>query len=205
VFGRSRRLSPFWNAFSNCFKPRLLLRAYAHDVMIQKSQTLFKSLTLLRLAPAVLGIFFILSACAAQAQRQSAPDFTLVDIKGNKFSLKDLRGKVVLLDFWATWCPPCVISSPEVEKISQEYKGKKFEVVRISLDDSPDAVLRYLSTHSLTGRIAMTDGEVEQVYRVQGIPSFYMIDQTGGLVKSWGGYHPMMPKIWRQEIDRLLN
>lgn len=147
----------------------------------------------------------VILGLGAQAKRASAPDFTLKDLKGKTFSLHDYHGKVVLLDFWATWCPPCVLSSPEVEKLTKDYKGKKFEVIRISLDDSPEAVFSYMSSHPITSRIAMTNGDVERDYQVQGIPAFYIIDQNGGLVKSWGGYHPMMPQIWRKEIDRLLS
>ena len=98
-----------------------------------------------------------------------------------------------------------VMSAPEVEKIAHEYKGKGVNVLRISLDDNVSTVRDFLSRHPVESRVAMTDGRVDGVYGVNGIPAFYIIDKKGFVRRSWGGYHPMMPQIWRKEIDQLLS
>ncbi len=134
-----------------------------------------------------------------------APDFELTDLQGKKVSLKSLKGKVVFLDFWATWCPPCVISAPEVEKLVQDYKGKNFEVLSISLDSSETPVKRYLTTHKVTSRVMLAgESGVDGRYSVQGIPAYFIVDQNGNVAKAWEGYNPTMTKLWRKEIDRLL-
>lgn len=148
------------------------------------------------------------TGCQSQesaAKVYKAPDFELVDITGAKVSLKQLKGKVVFLDFWATWCPPCVISSPEVEKMVQDYKGKNLEVLSISLDSSEAPVKRFVATRKFSSRVVLA-GEtgVDMKYQVQGIPGFYIIDQKGNITKAWEGYNPVMPSLWRKEINRLL-
>ncbi len=151
----------------------------------------------------VLGL---LVGCSAQSTSSKAPDFKLTDLSGKSFSLKDYKGKVVFIDFWATWCPPCVMSSPEVEKLGEDYQGKDFAIIRISLDDSEEPVREFLARHpDKVGRQAMTDHKVDSDYNVSGIPAFYIIDKEGNLGRSWGGYHPMMPQVWRKEIDTLLS
>ena len=162
-----------------------------------------------------LATFLIVSGgCGSQAssddgevtqRAQKAPTFTLTDIKGKKFSLQDYRGKVVFLDFWATWCPPCVMSVPEVEKIVDEYKGKPFEAISISLDQDPDAVKSFVASHHMVNRIAIAgDNDVSEHYGVEGIPAFFLIDKKGNVVRSWGGYSRALPSEWRKELDRLL-
>lgn len=134
-----------------------------------------------------------------------APPFQLVDIQGNAFSLADFKGKVVFLDFWATWCPPCVISSPEVEKIAADYKGKPVEVVSISLDDSEAPVKKFIQERHITNRVALVgDSDVSEKYKIHGIPAFFIIDQEGNLAGVWRGYNLTFPRVWREELDRLL-
>ncbi len=141
-----------------------------------------------------------------QAVKIKAPDFSLVDLKGKSFSLGDYKGKVVLLDFWATWCPPCVWSSPKVDELAAEYKGKKFQVISISLDMSPDSVARFFDGKEVIPRVALAGGSpVSNQYRISGIPAFFLIDQDGYLVRKWGGFSETLPLLWRKEIDRLLN
>lgn len=137
--------------------------------------------------------------------RIKAPDFELKDLDGNKVKLQDLKGKVVFLDFWATWCPPCVVSAPEVDKISHEYTDKNVAVLSISLDDNPEAVRAFAARKKLTGRMLMAGSSgVEVHYHVNGIPTFYVIDQEGYFVASWSGYTPAMARAWRNELDNLI-
>ncbi len=142
----------------------------------------------------------------ASAQRkQKAPDFRLTDLNGKTFSLHDYRGKVVFLDFWATWCPPCVVSAPEVEKLAADYREKDVEVISISLDDRADKVERFIASHGLTTRVALAgESGVDARYGVRGIPTFFIIDKKGNLAGAWDGFHPSFAAVWRKELDRLL-
>ena len=145
------------------------------------------------------------TSASDSSARQAAPNFKLSDLDGKDFALQDYKGKVVLLDFWATWCPPCVMSSPEVEKLNKDYDGKDFAVLSLSLDQSEDPVRSFIKRRGLTNRVAMVkDSGVDTLYDVQGIPSFFLIDKQGRLARRWGGYSPRMPEVWRQEIDELL-
>ncbi len=134
-----------------------------------------------------------------------APDFTITDLQGKTLSLKELKGQVVFMDFWATWCPPCVVSSPEVEKLVEEYKGKKVSVLSISLDSGEGPVKRFLSTHKMTSRVFLAgESGIDISYQVDGIPAFFIIDPNGNITKAWTGYNPAMSSHWKKEIDRLL-
>ena len=139
------------------------------------------------------------------AKAIKAPDFTLTDLQGGRVTLKELKGKVVFLDFWATWCPPCVASSPEVERLHRDYKEKKVVVLSINLDSEDKPVKRFLSTHRITSRVFMAGATgIDTKYQVDGIPSFYIIDQDGFITRAWAGFGSTMSAQWRKEIDRLL-
>lgn len=172
-----------------------------------------------RLIVLVLGVFMF--GCGAQSgsyesiddvpfeesgPKIKAPDFTVKDLDGKSVSLSDFKGKILFLDFWATWCPPCVISSPEVEKLHQEYNGKNVEVMSVSLDDSADAVKRYVAQKKYKNRMVMVGGSgIDVHYRVSAIPAFYVIDQKGYIAGYWAGYAPGNPTKWRQVINHLIN
>jgi peroxiredoxin len=142
---------------------------------------------------------------AEPAKVYKAPDFELTDLNGKKVSLSGLKGKVVFLDFWATWCPPCVMSVPEVEKVFEEYSGKNVVVLSVSLDSSEAPVRTFMATHKMMNRVAMAGNSgVDSKYNIEGIPAYFIVDQQGNIAKAWGGYNPVMPAMWRKEIDRLL-
>lgn len=171
----------------------------------------------MRLVPSALLLSMLVVGCTSQAGTETngsargnsnavaAPAFKLTDIKGQKFALADFKGKVVFIDFWATWCPPCVISVPEVEKLYDDYKDKNVEVLSISLDQDESSVLRFADKHSMRNRVALAaDSGIEEKYRVQGIPAFFVINKEGQIVNAWEGYNPAMISLWRKELDRQL-
>lgn len=145
------------------------------------------------------------NAALFAAKKIKAPEFELTDLGGNKINLKDLRGKVVFLDFWATWCGPCVMSIPEVEKMVEDYQGKDVVVLSISLDEDVAPVKKFMATHKMTNRVAMAGrSRVDEKYSVSGIPSYFVINKEGNVANAWEGYNPIMPSLWRKELDRLL-
>jgi thiol-disulfide isomerase/thioredoxin len=109
-----------------------------------------------------------------------AIDFTLKDLEGRPHSLKSLRGKVVLLDFWATWCGPCRITMPQVAKIHTEFKSRGVEVMSINVGEAPAAAGNYMRKNGYRFPTLLDQKhEVATRYRVNGIPTLVVIDRAG--------------------------
>ncbi|MBL7165624.1 MAG: TlpA family protein disulfide reductase [Dehalococcoidales bacterium] len=109
-----------------------------------------------------------------------APDFTLKDLDGNTVRLSDLRGKVVFLNFWATWCPPCRAEMPDIEKVHRKYKDQDVVVLGIDLRESASTVRRFVEDGGYTWAFLLdTTGYVGSIYRVSAIPTSYFVDKKG--------------------------
>jgi DsbE subfamily thiol:disulfide oxidoreductase len=120
--------------------------------------------------------------------RPAAPEFTGVDMDGRKVSLKDFRGKVVFLNFWATWCDGCRDEMPSMEKLYREFKGKGFEVVAVNVKDKRPDALAFYKKLQLTYPVVMDpEGEVGLLYGAFGLPASYLIDRNGTVLgRMWG-------------------
>jgi peroxiredoxin len=118
--------------------------------------------------------------------RKAAPDFTLRDANGQAVKLSDYRGKVVLLNFWATWCGPCQIEIPWFIEFEQQFKSKGFEVVGVSMDEEGwQAVKPYIAAHKLNYRVLLGDETVSQLYGgLDALPTTFMIARDGKLAFS---------------------
>jgi len=114
-----------------------------------------------------------------------APEFTLLDTEGNEVSLSSFRGKYVYLDFWATWCSPCIRSMPMLEKYQKDY-GDFLEVVSISIDKKDGRWKRYLKdkTYTYTHLHYGLDTDIQKKYRVDMIPTYYFISPSGILLQA---------------------
>lgn len=119
-----------------------------------------------------------------------APDFQVTDLKGEELSLKDYRGQVVLLDFWATWCGPCIAEMPKVKKTYETYKDQKFQIIGISLDQSEEPLAAYIEKEGLAWVHYWDESrDVRNLYKVWGIPTAFLIDGEGIIQKaSLGGF-----------------
>jgi peroxiredoxin len=117
-----------------------------------------------------------------------APDFTLVNLENKKVSLKDFRGKLVFLNFWASWCTPCREEMPAMERLYQQYKDKGFVILAISVKDGRSDSLAFVKELKITYPTALDpEGEVGQLYSVWGLPVTYLIDPKGIiLARLWG-------------------
>ena len=114
-----------------------------------------------------------------------APDFEVMDLKGKKLSLKKYRGQVVLLDFWATWCGPCIAEVPNVKATYKKYKDQKFQIIGISLDNSKATLEKYIAKEGLGWHHYLdASGKVSTLYKVSGIPSTFLIDGEGVIRKA---------------------
>lgn len=114
---------------------------------------------------------------------KEAPDFKLKTIEGKEVSLKDYRGKVVLINFWATWCPPCREEMPLFEKVYKKYKDKGFEILAISTDSSVDQVKKFLKEYRVSFPVLFDDANVSGLYGIQGLPTSFLINREGEVVK----------------------
>ena len=114
------------------------------------------------------------------------PDFSATDLDGNQISLRDYRGKVVLLDFWVFWSPPCIAEMPEVKKIYDTYKDEGFEIIGVSLDDEEVILQNYVKENDIPWQQIFDQGSGEdslvQQYGIGDIPEMWLIDREGRLI-----------------------
>jgi thiol-disulfide isomerase/thioredoxin len=113
-----------------------------------------------------------------------APAWTLKDLDGNPVSLSDFKGKVVVLDLWATWCPPCRAEIPHFIELQNEWKDKGVTIVGMSLDSTgPADVAKFAKDNGMNYPIVMGDGTTASAYGAdQGIPTTVVIDKKGNIV-----------------------
>ncbi len=117
----------------------------------------------------------------ADSARQNA-DFTLLDIEGESWHLKDLHGKVILVNFWATWCPPCRKEMPDLEALFEKYKSKGLIVMSIS-DETEAKVKPFVDQQHITYPVILDTGrKVHEQFQVEGIPKSFVYDREGNLV-----------------------
>ena len=130
----------------------------------------------------------LLSGCASSGTTSGhgpeigklAPDFTLNDLDGQEVSLSGLRGKPVLLNFWATWCGPCRIEMPFLQKVYEKWTGKELVLLAVNLQEDPAKVREFVESAGYSFPVLLAAGnEVPLSYNVRGIPATFFIDVDG--------------------------
>ena len=115
-------------------------------------------------------------------ERRQQADFTLAELSGKTWTLKELRGKVVLVNFWATWCPPCRKEMPDLETLYREFKDQNFVILAIS-DEDAGKVKPFVAKQKVTYPILLDPGrKVHELFEVVGIPKTFIYDRDGKLV-----------------------
>ncbi len=161
------------------------------------------------------GVFFvflliILAATVSEAswRNRKAPEFNLIGLNGKRVSLADMRGRVVFIDFWASWCPPCKKEFPELKKLTTEYKGEEFVTLAISEDKRRANVKDFTSRYSNmpANLIVLLDNKSEAIkkYSVAAMPTSFIIDAKGVIRYVHYGYNESDPHTWRSEINTLI-
>ena len=133
------------------------------------------------------------TGCSKKARRTSslkpAPEFSLKDADGKTVHLSDYRGKVVLLDFWATWCGPCKMEIPWFIDFERQFKDKGFAVVGVSMDEDGWAAINpYIKSMGMNYRVLLGNDDVGSKYGgVESLPTTFLIDRDGGIVRAEKG------------------
>jgi peroxiredoxin len=138
------------------------------------------------------------------SQRKHAPDFALKDANGKLVHLADYQGKVVLLDFWATWCGPCVIEIPWFTEFQRKYKDRGFEVLGVSMDDDGwKAINPFVAKRKINYRIVLGDDKTGDQYGgLEALPTTFVIDRNGRIASVHVGLAGK--KDFEDAIEKLL-
>lgn len=182
----------------------------------------------------VLSLTLILSGCSTEKPNEEAPveteekvevraeneevkegiftgdkiyDFTLEDIDGNEISISDYKGKVLMLNFWASWCPPCKAEMPHMEKVYNELKGEDFDMLTVNLTTAEkngrDGANKFINDMGYTFPVVYdVDGKVADKFRITGIPTTYIINKEGiisSFIKA-----PLDEKGIKREIEKAM-
>jgi len=136
------------------------------------------------------------------------PDFLVTNVRTSKpASLAEYRGKVILLNIWATWCDPCRLEMPSMEKLSEHLKGTDFRVVAVSVDkDGPDVVMKFVNDLGLHFDILQDrSGNIQTTLQTTGVPESFVIDRNGVIIKKVIGAEEWDAPVNETLISRLLD
>lgn len=118
---------------------------------------------------------------------KEAPDFSLVDMDGQRHRLSDYRGEGVFLNFWATWCKPCEREMPYIDNQYQHFKDKGVKVLTIDVGESELVVNNFIERHNLSFPVMIDKGEVQTAYGINPLPITFLIDKDGKVIRSHTG------------------
>ena len=134
-----------------------------------------------------------------------APDFELELLGGSKFRLAEHKGKVVILDFWATWCGPCLQAMPQVEKVADELRDRGVELFAVNLQEEPKQITAMLERHKLHPKVVLDrDGAVAEKYAANAIPQTVVITGDGTVARLFVGGGPHLGDQLREAIEAVL-
>ncbi|MDI6640928.1 MAG: TlpA disulfide reductase family protein [Elusimicrobiota bacterium] len=155
---------------------------------------------------ASVSLIFLVAACKSKVTTEKetpAPDFTLPKLTGKTLTLSELRGKVIILDFWATWCPPCRAEIPFFVELQNEYK-EQLAIVGVCLDrDDRDNIKKFIEKIGINYPIVMGDPKVVKDYGgIKGIPTTFIIDKNGNIRETIIGYRPK--EVFENEIKKYI-
>ncbi|RZW14961.1 MAG: TlpA family protein disulfide reductase [Desulfobulbaceae bacterium] len=143
----------------------------------------------LKLVPAL--VLTMILTLQVQAQ-QPAPAFSGTDqLSGKTINLEDYRGKIVFIDFWASWCPPCLLSMPAYDKLRSELETEQFEIIAINVDENTEDGLDFLVDNPVSYPVlADPNGEIGIPYGIRSLPVSFLLDKDGTIVRTYRGYKP---------------
>jgi thiol-disulfide isomerase/thioredoxin len=143
-------------------------------------------------------------AIGSAATAIPAPAFSLPDLEGNRVELSQFRGKVLVIDFWATWCPPCREAIPELVAMKKKYGPQGFDIVGISLDENPARVIPpFVEQFGINYPIVVANAEVSTAFGgIFGLPTTFIVDRNGNIAQRYIGY--VDPAVIARDVEALL-
>ncbi len=162
-------------------------------------------------AQVILVVLLFLSSCSQPPGSEggleigkSAPGFDLRGLDGSQVSLEQFKGKIVLLDFWATWCGPCRMSMPVLERLQKEFPND-LVLLAINLEESPEDVRDYVHQQNVKSRVLLDEqGRVGRAYQSSSIPMQVLIDRSGIVRDVVIGFSPRISERLRSQVGKLL-
>lgn len=136
-----------------------------------------------------------------------APDFSLKDIDGEEVKLSGLRGKVVFLNFWATWCPPCLEEIPSINLLKERFNRDDFVILAVNIDKTPGSeIKKFVKEKGLNFRVLLDPGEdvSAKKYGITGVPETFLIDRDGRVVERYIGPRDWADEKFINEFNKLL-
>jgi len=147
---------------------------------------------------------FSMQANAAKLN-QSAPDFTLSSSSKQNIRLAELRGQVVMINFWATWCNPCRVEIPHLQKIYAQYKDIGFTVLGVSIDKNKNKASRMARDLGAKFPVLFDyEQKISKLYSIKAMPFTILVDRDGKIRKVFAGYKPGYEKKYANEVRKLL-
>jgi thiol-disulfide isomerase/thioredoxin len=140
-----------------------------------------------------------------QAKQSDTADFSLYSIDGKEYTLSEFKGQVVIIDFWATWCPPCRNSIPAFIRLYNKYHERGFTILGIGLDNDDQALRDFSKQMNIPYPVLIGDNEIAKAYQVSGIPKTIFLDKKGSIRKTQVGFAPELEAQFDQLVDSLLN
>jgi thiol-disulfide isomerase/thioredoxin len=144
-------------------------------------------------------LFFMLLVVSAKAQkpRSQAFDFSLKNTENQIVNLRDFKGKVIFIDFWATWCKPCIEQFAHSKKLREEYLGKDIVFINIAIEDQEDKWLKVIEKRKIDGVNLFAgdkSGNLRTMYNINAIPHYVLIDKEGKIIEN-NTFRPNSPRI----------
>ncbi|MHB8453566.1 MAG: peroxiredoxin family protein [Acidiferrobacterales bacterium] len=146
-----------------------------------------------------------MSAQSASPAMRNAPDFTLKDLDGKAHRLSDYRGKLVIVNFWATWCPPCRREMPSMERLYEQLKGRQFVILGVEVGEGWDVVQPFVEQMKVNYPILLDrNAAISQKWHLMGLPTSYVIDPQGRIAAVIVGGRDWMDPGLRAQMVHLL-
>jgi thiol-disulfide isomerase/thioredoxin len=144
-------------------------------------------------------------AAAAVTPSAGAPDFTLPSLDGPNLRLQEQRGRVVMINFWASWCGPCRVEMPHLARLYEKYRGSGFTVLAVNIDESPQKAASLATQLGMRFPVLLdTDKKVSRLYDLSTMPSTVLVDRDGRVRYLHRGYRDGYEETYDKQIRELL-